>query len=160
MNVIKRLLLSCLASGVAFAQLSLEVNIPEGSALRISHQEVSFDLEQVGFPPPAFPAYFGPTDPTVPISIELFSNIEGGWALTVGFAGLVGEEGALLLPSQLEYRLDDGVWLSLGPSITLLTGQGASVGFAQHRLELQLQLLGNERPGAYEGTLVFSLVPL
>lgn len=159
------LLLSCLVWGVAFAQLQVEVVIPEGSALRIiSPAVVNFDLTRVAFPPLAFPAYFEATDPAAPITIELFSNIAGGWALTVDFEGLVSDAGDVLLPSQIAYRLNgvngDGDWLPLGPSIRLLTGLVASTAYERHVLELRLQLFGNERPGSYEGTLVFRLVPL
>jgi hypothetical protein len=155
------LLLACLVWGAAQAQVSLEVNVPEGSALRISQAQLGLDLERVAFPPLAFPAYFEVTDPAEPITIELFSSIAGGWKLRVEFAGLESEEGNLLLPSQIVYRLNGaGDWLPLGPSVTLLTGQGVSTAYERHTLELRLKLLGNERPGAYEGALVFSLAPL
>lgn len=154
------LLLSCLVWGVAFAQFSVQTNVPEGSTLRIGQQEISLDLGQVAFPPLAFPAYFDLTRPGSPITINLFSNIAGGWALRVNFTGLESRED-LLLPSQIEYRLNGvGDWLPLGPSINLLNSYGASTDFENHRLELRLRLLGNERPGSYEGRLVFSLAPL
>jgi|GEM_PF-165914 len=157
------LLLSCLVWGVAFAQLQVEVVIPEGSALRIiSPAVVNFDLTTVAFPPLAFPAYFEATDPAAPITIELFSNIAESWRLEVDFAGLLSADGGNLLPpSQIVYRLNGvGEWMPLGPSVTLLTGQGASTAYERHVLELRLKLYGNERPGSYEGTLVFRLVPL
>jgi hypothetical protein len=143
---------------VAFAQLPVGATIPEGSALVINHDQVVFDLSRTAFPPPSFPWTFEPTAPQEPIELQLYSNLEGGWALTISFDGLFGPDGDVLLPSQVRYRLDGaGDWFALAPAVTLVSGYGVSHDYQRYLLELQLQLFGNERPGTYEGTLIFSL---
>jgi hypothetical protein len=157
-SLVAILSLAAVAFGGVHAQVSLGATIPEGSALLLSHDEVVFDLSQTAFPPPSFPWVFEPTAPEGPVEIQLYSNLEGGWALSVEFDGLLSEEGALLLPSQVRYRLDGaGAWLPLGQLVTLLSGYGVSHDYQRHLLEFRLELMGNERPGAYAGTLVFSL---
>jgi len=157
-HLIAILSLAVLTLGNAHAQVSLGATIPEGSALLVSHDEVAFDLSQTAFPPPSFPWPFEPTAPEEPIEIQLYSNLEGGWALTVEFDGLLSDDGALLLPSQVRYRLDGaGDWFPLGQVVTLLSGYGVSHDYQRHLLEFRLELMGNERPGTYAGTLVFSL---
>lgn len=150
--------LALLLMGGAHAQLSFGATIPEGSALIVSHDDVEFDLSQTPYPPPSFPWSFEPTAPEGPLEIQLYSNLDGGWALTVEFEGLLSDDGALLLPSQVRYRLDgSGEWFPLGQVVTLLSGYGVSHDYQRHLLEFRLELMGNERPGAYAGTLVFSL---
>lgn len=141
----------------AAAQVPVGVNLPEGSALALSAEEVVFDLERAGFPPPAFPHPYAPTSPPGPLTLSVFSNVEGGWAVEVMAEPLVAEGGRLLSPSQLEVRVNGGPWLPLGPKTVLLTGSGPSGGYQRYLLEFRLVLTGSEAPGVYRGSLVFTL---
>ncbi len=143
--------------GFALAQVPIGVNLPEGSALSLSAEEVFFNLAQAPFPPPSFPYAYSPTNPGGPLTLSLFSNVEGGWALEVLAEPLVAEGGRLLSPSQLEVRVDGGPWVPLGPRVVLLTGSGPTAGYRRHLLEFRLVLTGQEAPGVYRGSLVFTL---
>lgn len=145
---------------LALAQVPIGVNLPEGSALSLSAEEVVFDLAQAPYPPPSFPYAYGPTTPKDPLVLSLFSNLEGGWAVEVQAEPLLAEGGKIIPPGQLEVRVDGGPWFPLGPRVVLLTGQGPSGGYRRHFLEFRLILTGREAPGVYRGVLVFSLSPL
>ncbi len=141
----------------ALAQVPVGVNLPEGSALSLSAEEVVFDLAQKGYPPPTFPYPYDPTSPPGPLTLSVFSNVEGGWAVEVLAEPLVAEGGKVLSPSQLEVRVDGGPWTALGPRTVLVTGSGPSGGYRRHLLEFRLVLTGSEAPGVYRGSLVFTL---
>ena len=151
------ILLACVLS-TAGAQLGVGIELPEGSTLSLSAEAVTFDLRQAGYPPREFPAYYEPTHPTEPVVLRLFSNIEGAWRLEAGFAeGLLREAGGAIPPDQLEYRLDGGPWLRFGHSVVMLEGHGLSEAYDTHTIEFRIRLVGNERPGLYEGVLTFTL---
>ena len=142
---------------LALAQVPVGVNLPEGSALTLSAEEVVFDLAQGAYPPPSFPYAYAPTSPRGPLTLSVFSNLEGGWAVEVLAEPLIAEGGKLLSPSPLEVRVDGGPWMPLGPRTVLLTGSGPSGGYRRHLLEFRLVLTGQEAPGLYRGSLVFTL---
>jgi hypothetical protein len=164
MKTLSMLLLLLLSLGLAQEPLAVPlgvgVTIPQGSILSLSHDRIAFDLGQAVYPPREFPAYYGKTSPTEPLELRLFSNMEGSWALHVETTGLFTTTGEAILPSQLEYRLDDGPWLSLGPSIELFSGRGASQAFERYTLDLRLKITGAEAAGFYEGLLIFRLTGL
>ncbi|GAB5601516.1 hypothetical protein FJNA_00400 [Thermus sp. FJN-A] len=142
---------------VALAQVPIGVNLPEGSALTLSAEEVVFDLARTGYPPPTFPFAYAPTAPSGPLTLSVFSNLEGGWTVEVLAEPLVADGGKLLSPSQLEVRVNGGPWTPLGPRTVLLTGSGPSGGYQRHLVEVRLILTGQEAPGVYRGSLVFAL---
>lgn len=143
-----------LLTTLACAQVPVGVELPEGSVITLSEDKVSFELES--FPPPEFPAYYTLSDPLV---LRLYSNVSGSWTLEGDLGeGLVTAGGLTIPAAQLEYRLDGGLWFALAPRVVLLSGQGVSEGFESHSLELRLKLVGNERPGLYQGILDLSLI--
>lgn len=160
-RLLSALAIAALGSGLATAQVPVGVDLPEGSALTISHEVLTFDLTETPFPPASFPAFFEPTDVEEPLELRLFSNLEGGWVVEMAFEGLLeGDSDAFIGPSQVEYRVDGGPWFELAPSVTLVNGQGATDGYESHQIEFRLRLEGNESPGSYEGTLIFHLARL
>lgn len=155
-----RSLFLALLLGLALAQVPIGVNLPEGSSLSLSAEEVVFDLSQAPYPPPSFPFAYAPTQPSLPLTLRLFTNLQGGFAVEVEATPLLSETGAEIPAVQLEYRLNGGPWIPLGPRVVLLTGQGPTLGYQSHLLEFRLVLTGREAPGVYRGSLLFSLVPL
>lgn len=157
-----RLLLSVLLFIVAassHAQVGFGIEIPDASAISLSSESVVFNLAEQGFPPPAFPHHYLPSEPAEPLLVRLYSNLDSGWILEADFsAGLLNEAGHVLLPAQLEYRFDGGPWLEFASTVALYSSQGRSDAFEEHTLELRLQLLGNEAPGRYQGVLNFTFV--
>jgi len=152
----RRLLPFVALLGLALAQVPVGVNLPAGSALTLSADRIVFDVARRGYPPPAFPAYYAPTDPEGALMLRLFSNLEGGWFLSASLDVLSGEAG-LLPPEQIEIRIDGASWIPLGPEVLLLSGEGTSRGYDRHAVELRLKLTGREAPGRYEGRLLFTL---
>lgn len=150
---------------IALAQTDIGVEIPEGSSMTLSATAFRFDLSGSDYPPPEFPAYY------LPVAVDegtgaaredgaelrVFSNVGGNWRVAIGFDGLRTAAGDLLPPDRLEYRLGGGPWRAFAPSTTLLTGSGQTLGYEEARLELRLRLEGDERPGSYRGTLIFTL---
>jgi hypothetical protein len=151
------LILLCFAG--ANAQMGFDLEIPQGSSISISSESVSFDLAAQGFPPPAFPHHYLPSEPAEPLLISLYSNISGGWFLEADFAdGLIGPDGNTIPAAQLEYRFDGGPWFEFAPKVALFSSQGASQTYEDHTLELRLRLVGSEAPGRYQGALNFTFV--
>jgi len=144
-------------SSLAWAQLPIQVEFPSGSALQLSSQEVVFDLRKSGFPPRELPTYYYPVAPLEGLGLRLFSNIEGGWALTAEMEPLAAKDGNWLSPGRVEVRLDGGPWLSLSSAVALLVGSGPTGGYQEHAVEFRLLVRGDELPGSYQGVLVFSL---
>ncbi|MFN4072382.1 MAG: hypothetical protein ACK4G4_03025 [Thermus sp.] len=142
---------------LALAQVPIGVNLPEGTSLSLSAEEVVFDLTQSPFPPPSFPYAYAPTAPPGPLTLRLFTNLEGGFAVEVEATPLLAEGGAQIPSSQVEYRLNGGPWIPLGPKIILLTGSGPTAGYQSYVLEFRLVLTGQEVPGVYRGSLLFTL---
>lgn len=70
---------------------------------------------------------------------------------------LLSPSGAEIPAGQVEYRLNGGPWIPLGPRVVLLTGTGPTGGYRSHTLEFRLILTGREAPGVYRGSLVFTL---
>jgi len=153
---VRRLLPVFTFLGLALAQVPVGVDLPAGSALTLSADRIVFDVAKRGYPPPAFPAYYAPTDPGDTLVLRLFSNIEGGWFLSASLDALSGEAG-MLPPEQIEIRLDGASWIPLGSGVLLLSGEGMSRGYERHAVELRLKLTGREAPGRYEGRLRFTL---
>ena len=156
-----RSFLACLLLGlilnVSHAQVAVGVEIPTDTTITLSEETLTFDLAAQGYPPESFPARY--TAKEGEVEIKLFSNIAGGWALNVSLEnGLVGPNNATIPVAQLATRVDGGSWQALAEKVTLLTSSG--VGEETHTLELRLELLGNERPGTYQGVLSFSLTSL
>ncbi|GLV46967.1 hypothetical protein TJA_01430 [Thermus sp. LT1-2-5] len=152
-----RLLALALVLGFAWAQVPIGVNLPEGSSLSLSAEEVVFDLTQAPYPPPQFPYAYPPTRPSGALSLRLFTNLEGGFALEVEATPLLSETGAEIPAAQVEYRLNGGPWIPLGPKVILLTGTGPTAGYQTYALEFRLVLTGQEVPGTYRGSLLFTL---
>lgn len=148
---------ACLA-GRAQGQPLLGLSVPEGSALTLSADTVVFDLRDAAYPPAAFPAWYAPSRPTAPVTLDLFTNIESSWLVVAGFEGLLREDGTALPADRIEFRVDGGPWVPFGRSTTLATGRGATPGYLHYDLEFRLRLEGDERPGVYQGVLLFSLV--
>ncbi|MEN2981823.1 MAG: hypothetical protein ABDH20_04400 [Thermus sp.] len=143
--------------GLGLAQVPIGVNLPEGTSLSLSTEEVVFDLTQAPFPPPSFPFAYPPSRPLGPLSLRVFTNLEGGFAVEVQAGSLLSERGGEIPAGQLEYRLDGGPWIPLGPRVVLLTGSGPTGGYRTHTLEFRLVLTGRETPGTYRGSLLFTL---
>ncbi|MDM7325329.1 MAG: hypothetical protein P3W93_010215 [Thermus sp.] len=141
----------------ALAQVPIGVNLPEGTSLSLSAEEVVFDLTQSTFPPPSFPYAYPPSAPQGPLTLRLFTNLGGGFAVEVEATPLLAEGGAQISPGQVEYRLNGGPWIPLGPKVVLLTGSGPTSGYQSHVLEFRLVLTGQEAPGIYRGSLLFTL---
>ncbi|WP_240307566.1 hypothetical protein [Thermus caldifontis] len=141
----------------ALAQVPIGVNLPEGTSLSLSAEEVVFDLTQSPYPPPSFPFAYAPSSPQGPVTLRLFTNLEGGFALEVEASPLLSEGGAQIPASQVEYRLNGGPWIPLGPKVVLLTGTGPTAGYQSYVLEFRLVLTGQEVPGVYRGSLLFTL---
>lgn len=152
-----RLLALWLSLGLALAQVPIGVNLPEGTSLSLSAEEVVFDLAQAPFPPPSFPFAYGPSRPSGALTLRLFTNLEGGFALEVEAGPLVAPNGAEIPIGQVEYRLNGGPWIPLGPRVVLLTDTGPTGGYRNHTLEFRLVLTGREAPGTYRGSLLFTL---
>lgn len=144
---------------IAQAQLPVGADIPAGSVIKLSQDKVVFDLESQPYPPPKFPAYYELNEPVV---VSFFSNIDGNWNMEAGLSGgLVNQDGPAIPASQLEYRLNGfGEWRPLGQNIILLTRLSASAAYEEVLLELRLKLVGNERPGRYQGVLELTLTGL
>lgn len=151
--------LICCSLLLSQAQLPVGAEVPAGSVLTLSEDKVVFDLVTQGYPPPAFPAFYTLSEPIV---ISFFSNVDGNWTIEAGISGgLLSQNGALIPAAQLEYRLDGaGEWRPLGQRVVLLTRLSASAAYEKSLLELRLKLIGNERPGRYQGVLEFSLTGL
>ncbi|WP_243030432.1 hypothetical protein [Thermus altitudinis] len=146
-----------LAFSWALAQVPIGVNLPEGTSLSLSTEEVVFDLTQSHFPPPNFPYAYLPSSPQGPLTLRLFTNLEGGFAVEVEATPLLAEGGAQIPAGQVEYRLNGGPWIPLGPKVVLLTGSGPTAGYQSYVLEFRLVLTGQEAPGVYRGSLLFTL---
>lgn len=146
-----------LVSSWALAQVPIGVNLPEGTSLSLSTEEVVFDLTQSAYPPPSFPFAYAPSVPQSPVTLRLFTNLEGGFALEVEATPLLAEGGAQIPAGQVEYRLNGGPWIPLGPKVVLLTGTGPTAGYQSYVLEFRLVLTGQEVPGVYRGSLLFTL---
>jgi len=142
---------------LAWAQLPLQVEFPTGSSLQLSSREVVFDLSKSGFPPRDLPAYYYPVKPEEGLSLRLFSNLTGGWALAASLEPLADRNGNWLPPDRVEVRLDGGPWLPLSTAVVLMVGSGPTSGYQEHAIEFRLQVKGDELPGSYQGVLVFSL---
>jgi hypothetical protein len=142
---------------LALAQVPIGVNLPEGTSLSLSAEEILFDLTQSAYPPPSFPYAYAPTLPQGPLTLRLFTNLEGGFAVEVEATPLLAEGGAEIPPGQVEYRLNGGPWIPLGPKVVLLTGSGPTSGYQSYVLEFRLVLTGREVPGVYRGSLLFTL---
>lgn len=151
------LIVAAFLAGCARAQLPLMVRFPEGSVLELSTDAVVFDLGRQGFPPRRLPAYYPPTGPGTPVTLRLYSNLEGSWALVAEMTALTREDGRWLPASRLEVRLDGGPWLALGKPVTLWVGQGPTQGYHEFRLEFRLRVEGDEQPGRYRGALLLRL---
>ena len=150
-------LLTCVLLSLTHAQVAVGVEIPTDTTITLSEETLTFDLEAQGYPPESFPARY--TSKEGEVKLKLFSNIAGGWALNVALAsGLVGPNGVTIPVAQLATRVDGGSWQPLAAEVALLTSSG--VGEETHTLELRLELIGNERPGTYQGVLSFSLTGL
>ncbi|MCS7218316.1 MAG: hypothetical protein NZ846_04995 [Thermus sp.] len=143
--------------GLGLAQVPIGVNLPEGTSLSLSAEEVVFDLTQAPFPPPSFPFAYPPSRPQAPLSLRVFTNLEGGFAVEVQAGPLLSDRGGEIPAGQLEYRLNGGPWIPLGPRVVLLTGSGPTGGYRTHTLEFRLVLTGREAPGMYRGSLLFTL---
>lgn len=152
-----RSLVLLLVLGMALAQVPIGVNLPEGTSLSLNAEEVVFDLTQRNYPPPSFPFAYSPTSPSGPLTLRLFTNLEGGFAVEVEASPLLAEGGAEIPASQVEYRLNGGPWIPLGPKVVLLTGSGPTAGYQSYVLEFRLVLTGQEVPGVYRGSLLFTL---
>lgn len=149
------LLLLLAFSSLAFSQVSVGAEVPGSSVITVSNDKVVFDLSGQAYPPAEFPAYY-PLEES--IGVRLFSNVDGNWILNAELpSGLVSVGGNTILASQIEYSLDGGDWFALGPRVVLLSGSGLSSDYETHALELRLKLVGNERPGSYQGLLNLTL---
>lgn len=142
--------------------IGVTVEFPAVGSLQISANEVAFDLTGPDYPPTEFPAYYLPASPTQPIIITITSNTTD-WQVLVEFTGFLNEDANLQLPAdQLEFRLDSvSEWLPLNQlPITLALSVPSTDPLAapsEHTLELRLKVTGDEAPGVYAGTLIFTL---
>lgn len=145
--------------------LGVTADFPGVGSLRVDPVEIHFDLSDELYPPPEFPSYYSPRHENLDwdgvIHLDVNANL-GSWLVTAEFHGLVNEQDNVLLPaSQLQYRVDESEqWESfvLG-NTTLLMGVPGQLDAAteSHTLQLRLEVTGQETPGSYTGTLLFTL---
>ncbi|HEX7022876.1 MAG TPA: hypothetical protein VF171_08460 [Trueperaceae bacterium] len=142
-------------AGPARAQATwlVESLIPHVIAVRVPTTTLSFDLSHSdNYPPVTFPARYPLSQPDGgALPMQIFSNTDGFWSISLEIDDITDEDGALLIPaSQILYRVNGGVWLRANsvPQV-IFTGSGRTHGWQEIRVEFALELLGSERAGSY-----------
>lgn len=139
-------------SGVAQASWIVESLIPDVLSIRVPSNTIGFDLTAENYPPVQFPALYPATtlDGSY-LPVQVFSNAGGVWSLLLEVPDLVSESGdRTLSANQVMYRVNGGVWLRAdGTPQVIYTQAGPTSGWLEVRVELALEITGNESAGAY-----------
>lgn len=138
------------ASALAQATWVVQTLIPETIALRTPTTEIAFDLKD--YPPRGFPATYPASNLEGGVlPVQVFSNAPGVWSILLQIPDLKSQTGETLLPArQVLYRVNGGLWLRAdGTPQIVYTQSGPTGDWLELRLEFALELLGNERAGAY-----------
>lgn len=152
-------LLAALALATASAQNEgpaerpMTALIPDVLSVRGVVDEVAFDLSEVAFPPPAFPARYPATSPEGgALELEVFASADGSWELQLQIDDLREPGSASVIPAQqILYRIDGlGPWIRAdGTPQVIAAGSGATGGWRPLTIEFQLEVVGTEPAGSY-----------
>lgn len=130
----------------------VESLIPEVISVRVPTTTIAFELERFAYPPEEFPAQYPATQPESGVlPVQVFSNADGLWSLTLEVPDLVTAAGTALVPaSQVLYRVNGGLWLRADGTPQIVYSQsGATVGWLEIRIEFALEVTGTEKAGSY-----------
>ncbi len=145
-------LYTLLGSATAQATWQVESLIPEVLSLRTPTTSIAFSLDSATYPPKEFPATYLATEPEGGVlPVQVFSNAEGVWSLTLEVPDLLSVEGVAVLGAEsVLYRVNEGLWLRAdGTPQVIYTQSGPTLGWLELRLEFALELTGAEEAGDY-----------
>lgn len=148
----RQLILTCLLffgapAVLAQATWPVDVLVPGVISVRAPADALAFDLSGTSYPPLEFPAVY----PGGTLPLQLFSSSDDAWSVSLQISDIIDAEGLLLVPAdQIMYRINGGTWLRANglPQI-IHTQTGPTFGWLEIRVELALELTGNEQAGNY-----------
>lgn len=136
----------------AQADWKVDALIPGLISVRAPTTHIAFALSSDSYPPSAFPARYRASEPEGGLlELEIFSNTEGMWSLTLEIPTLEAIGGdAWLEAKQVNYRVNGGLWTrATGAPQVILSQPGPTQGWQLVTIEFELELNGTETAGAY-----------
>ena len=139
------------------ADSSVRTLIPSLIALRRPATTPAFDISASNFPPAQYPArYLSPAQ-----EFSVFSSASTPWTVQLEIHTALDEQGQAIPIDRLSYRVNGGPWIkALGVPQVVMSGVGATPGWAPLKVEVALDLQGGETGGDYDFDLTFTALVL
>lgn len=142
-----------ISSVQAQAHWTVQSLIPEVVSIRVPTTNIVFGITQDNYPPETFPHQYPATSPQGGVlPVQVFSNAEGAWSLTLEIPGFEQRGSGLhrIEANQIMYRVNNGVWLRAnGSSQIIYNGSGKTTNWQEIRIQFALELTGKETAGSY-----------